>query len=345
MGIDMTFYPKKATKNQLVTLAKSLGFVCQSDYFHTNPKGSTQLFWFENKDFLSEDGNILTIYPVSDDESISNVSKWAVHLRARIWASIYDVKHMNLTLRTFRKQFGGTFTGDYGTNKYIPLWEDSSTPISRGIEGVWGRIDGELSSLKFAIKNAVKPLIQQTNDKANKFAAFTEQLDPTRTLYNALIPFIISAFESFFSRVFQILIKYDNKAIEKMESYKQSVSLQEVIRIEREECTVEEIISNNYSFQNIEQINKAYREWLDIDIKKLLSEKKRIRGRVQYLLVGIEEIINLRHSVVHHFMVDRSLTEKQLLSIISAIESIFNLLINEIECKYSIKIEKISIIG
>ncbi|MEA4966667.1 MAG: hypothetical protein VB048_00930, partial [Bacteroidaceae bacterium] len=154
-----------------------------------------------------------------------------------------------------------------------------------------------------------------------------------------------SAFESFFSRVFQILIKYDNNAIEKKVSYKPKVSLQDVIKIEKEECTVEELISNNYSFQNIEQINNAYKDWLDIDIKKILSEKKRIRGRVQYLLVWIEEIIKLRHGVVHHFKVDRSLTEKQLLSIISAMEYIFNLIIKEIECKYSIKIEKISTIG
>ena len=38
------------------------------------------------------------------------------------------------------------------------------------------------------------------------------QTDPTRVLYNALVPFVLAALEHFFSQAFRILLRYNDKA-------------------------------------------------------------------------------------------------------------------------------------
>ena len=102
--------------------------------------------------------------------------------------------------------------------------------------------------------------------------------------------------------------------------------------------TIEGIIAENYSFQNINQINRAFKEWLGIDIRKILFKKKKIGKNVVFMENKISEIINFRHEIVHHFLFDNELTRGKLINIFSAIKISFKEVINTLEDKYSIKI-------
>jgi hypothetical protein len=338
MGRDLTIYPIKATKVQLRELIESHGFT-RCKHLWDWPKGTLNYSWFESRDFLSIDGVSADIYPISVEERRYTKNEWAVHVRNVYSASVYDVKKLNTVLKDIRQKYGGTIKGDYGTNKYAPLWEDDSTPISRGVTFVVNHVNREIKSLLFAMPESSMKYPEQ-DDKNDSLIEIMKSMDPIRVVYNAFVPFIISAFEYFFSQTFQILLKYDDKAIEKMTSYTQKIQFDKVLEITKGQNTIEALISDNYSFQNIGQINKAFKEWFDIDINKVLFKKKKIGNRVKYLQSTMNEIIQFRHGIIHHFNIDSSLTKDEVINMLKVLQLVINEMVICIEQKYVIKIEQ-----
>lgn len=198
MGRDVTLYPKKATRRELSEYLENLDFK-KCSHIWDWPKGTLNYAWFDHQDFKSIDGVSADIYPVSEEERNITGNEWALHVRNLSRASWHDVAMLNEVLKGARKLFGGTIKGDYGTNKYAPLWEDKSTPISRGISGVFQHVNQELSAVKCALPEPHINHLQTTGGKIDDFIDFTDRLDPSRVIYNGLVPFAVAMFE-YFSR-------------------------------------------------------------------------------------------------------------------------------------------------
>ena len=198
----------------------------------------------------------------------------------------YDVKMLNDVLRGARKLFGGTIKGDYGTDRYAPLWKDESTPISRGVSAIFQRVDQDLRAVKVALPNSVMPWTPSDPVDAKMrdfFEFFTQSCGPARVIYNGLVPFAVSMFEYFFSRVFRVLIAYDPYALAKRDSHNLRVDFPMLLQVSGGGRTVEDVIAETYTFQNLDQLNKAYREWLNIDVRRLMYKKKRFGRKVSFL--------------------------------------------------------------
>lgn len=339
MGRDVILYPKKASRDDLKKYIEGLGFR-KCGHFWDWPKGTLNYFWFDYEDFKSIDGVSADIYPVSGEELSITGNDWALHVRNLSSASWYDVKMFNDVLRGARKIFGGTIKGDYGTNRFAPLWKDDSTPISRGISAIYSNVKQETSAVRFALP---EPSIKQSeivDRKIDDFVKFTQSMDPSRVLYNGLVPFAVSMFEYFFSHAFQVLIKYDSVALEKRTTHKQKIDFETLLEIEKKEATVENLIARDYTFQNLNQLNKAYKDWLEIDIRKILYKKKKIGKSVTFLENRISDIIKYRHGIVHHFAIDRSLTKEGYIHILEAIEKGIGEFISFVEKKYNFKVNE-----
>lgn len=339
MGRDITLYPKKASRKELSDHLESLGFT-RCSHFWDWPKGTLNYSWFDHQDFKSIDGVSADIYPVSEEKQNITKNEWALHVRNLYSASWHDVAMLNEVLRGARKRFGGTIKGDYGTNKYAPLWEDKSTPVSRGISGVYQHIKQELSAVKYALPEPSINHTQPTGEKIDDFLEFTKNLDPSRVIYNGLVPFAVAMFEYFFSQAFQILIAYDKLALEKRENHKAKFEFSAILNIHRNKQSIEELIAENYTFQNLDQLNKAYKDWLDIDVRKIFFKKKRIGQSITFLENRISEIIQYRHGIVHHFAIDRSLTRDAYIHILDAISLAIEEFVLFIETKYKIDIDR-----
>ena len=339
MGRDVTLYPKKATKDELKKYLEDLGFK-KCGHFWDWPKGTLNYTWFDHEDFKSIDGVSADIFPVSDDELSISGNEWALHVRNLYSASWHDVKMFNDVLRGARKLFGGTLKGDYGTNRYAPLWDDKSTPISRGISAIYSHIKQEIRAVKFALPETSLKQMQPVDNKIDDFIEYTQSLDPSRVIYNGLVPFAVSMFEYFFSQVFQVLIKYDTLALKKRQVHKQKLDFETLLEVEKKELTIENIIARNYTFQNLNQLNKAYKDWLDIDVRKILYKKKKIGNSVTFLENRISEIIEYRHGIIHHFAIDRSLTKEGYVHILEAIEKGIGEFILFVEKKYEFKVDE-----
>ena len=189
MGRDLTLYPQKATKDELKKFIEKLEFE-RCDHLWDWPEGTLNYSWFEEKDFLSIDGVIADIYPPEKNEIEETSCKWALHVRNRYSASLHDVKMLNQVLREGRKKFGGNIYGDYGKNRYAPLWSDNGTPVSRGVAMVYRQSTQTLGHIKWAIEQAMPDsLIKlQKESEDDTFVKFIKQQDPIRYLYNGLIP-------------------------------------------------------------------------------------------------------------------------------------------------------------
>lgn len=338
MGRDLTLYPERATKKDLKEYLENLGFK-KCKHLWDWPKGTLNYSWFNHKDFKSIDGVSADIYPLSSDEQNFTVNKWALHVRNLYSASLYDVIMLNNVLRGARKLFGGYIDGDYGKNRYAPLWDDNSTPISRGITKIYQHVNQEISAIKYSLPDSTIKNLQ--SDKENSLTEYLHSFDPSRVLYNGLVPFAVSMFEYFFSQVFKILISYDEYALNKQKNNKTKIDFSTLLQVNNNEKTIENVIAENYTFQNLNQLNKAYKDWLDIDVRKILYKKKKIGNSITFLENRISDIIQYRHGIVHHFNIDRSLTKNDYLHILEAIEKSMLELIYYVEIKYNIEIEKV----
>lgn len=336
MGRDITLYPKKASKKELKDYLENLGFV-KCGHLWDWPKGTLNYSWFDYEDFKSIDGVSADIYPVDKKERKHTKNEWALHVRNVYSASWYDVKMLNDVLKNARRLFGGDIYGDYGKNRYAPLWEDNSTPLSRGIKNIYEHVDTNIRAIIYSIPDASikKP---NKSEEHNEMFEFLSLNDPSRVIYNGLVPFAVSMFEYFFSQCFQILIKYDKNAIKKRESFNQKIDFQTVIELSKNNKTIEEVIASNYTFQNLNQLNKAYKEWLNIDVRNVLYKKKKVGNSIKYLENRIAEIIQYRHGIIHHFSLDKTLTKDGYIDILTAIEKSIEEVISFIEKKYDIKI-------
>ena len=159
-------------------------------------------------------------------------------------------------------------------------------------------------------------------------------------IYNGLVPFAVAMFEFFFSQAFQILIAYDEFALEKIKSHRQKVEFNTLLALQNKEKTIESIIAESYTFQNLDQLNKAFKEWLNIDVRNLLYKKKKIGTSVRFLENRIAEIIQYRHGVVHRFSIDRSLTKQEYIYMLDAIEAAINEFVTFVERKYKVQIKQ-----
>lgn len=279
---------------------------------------------------------------MSGEELEISGNPWALHVRNVYSASWYDVKMLNDVLRGARKLFGGTIKGDFGTNKYAPLWKDDSTPISRGVAAIYGHVSQELSAVKFALPapSMQPPEPEGMDEKMREFVEFTRSLDPSRVIYNGLVPFAVAMFEYFFSRVFRVLITYDDLACKKKQSYNAKIDFSTLLEVSGGQRSIEDVIASSYTFQNLNQLNKAYKEWLDIDVRKVLYTKARIGRTVAFLEHRISDIIQFRHGIVHHFEIDKFLTREGYLAILVAVEKTMAEFIKFLEVKYAVTIER-----
>jgi hypothetical protein len=339
MGRDLTLYPKKATKEQLRGYLKNLGFE-KCGHLWDWPKGTLNYYWFDTHEFKSIDGVSADIYPASKEEIDITGNEWALHLRNLACSSWHDVYMLNQTLRGARKAFGGEIRGDYGKNRYAPLWEDKSTPISRGLSGIYQHVKQKICAVEYAIPDPLFPHPPLTGRKIDELIEYNKKQDPSRVIYNGLVPFAISMFEFFFSQAFQLLIAYDNFALNKRDSFKEKIDFKTVIDIQNNKTSIENLISKKYSFQNIDDLNKAFKEWLDIDVRSILYRKKKIGKNVDFLVEHISNVIDMRHGIIHHFDLDYDLTKESFVSILSSIQMAIDEFVFFVQNKYKIEVDK-----
>jgi hypothetical protein len=347
MSIEIWQFPDSATKDQLVSLLSELGYLQDENLFWPGPSGTTSFFWEQPEDFKSTSGIDASVFPLDDNgKRVWNTpNDWAIRTRTSIWATSFDREYQNLTVRRIRKNFGGSFYNDhFGRNRYNVIVREKSTPASRGVYGVLTRLLGELDALEHALpEENIKALmtpqgeITEATDQSG-ILQFTQQCDPSRTIYNALIPFLVAIIEHYFRESFEIILMHDSSATAKLEDQNRKLSFSEAMAISRGELTIERVASSWYSFQNIDSIQKSFKEVLDIDVWKILRHRKKVRDKLPLMFKSLANLIEARHGVVHHFSLNRKLDRDSFLDLLHFVRTLLLLVAEGIEHKLGVKL-------
>jgi hypothetical protein len=109
--------------------------------------------------------------------------------------------------------------------------------------------------------------------------------------YNLYLSSLITHFESFFRDLFVELVNYEFSDCIKVLNFSKKFTFEEIDLYKEEKITKGEIISQNYKFQNLDSVRKAY-ELIGFDFFKLLDLEN---GRID----KIRGILGKRHSIVH----------------------------------------------
>jgi hypothetical protein len=347
MSIEIWQFPRAATRDDLLALLQELGYERANNLFWPGPAGTISMYWSEPKDFKSTSGVDASVFPLdaSAKKAWSTTNGWGLRTRTSIWASSFDKEHQNHSVRRVRQRFGGRFYNDHdGHNRYIPIVRAASTPVSRGISALLSRVTGELESLEHALpEESIKVfgtpqgIITDQTDTTGVLQ-FTKQFDPTRVLLNGLVPFLVAAIEHFFRESFEILLKYDPKARAFVEEQNRRISFAEAAALVRDELTLERVVSSWYSFQNIDSIQKAFKDTFGIDVWKAIRRRKKIRKKMPILGDALKNLIGARHGVVHHFSLDRSLDRDEFLDLVHLTRALIELMAAEIERRLGVRL-------
>ena len=328
MSIEIVLHPGSGSKEEIKQHLLMLGFrSCQ--HLWDWPKESLHFHWFEERENLSFDGVEATIFPRRAEEKLREPgSDWGLHTRTRASASMGDLKQQNFLIRTARKKFGGIFENDWhGRNRYIPIEKDRRDAVARGIYLCYENARERLAAVRYALPSPIQTFQKLMGTKLEGMA----RLDPTRVLYNALVPFAVAALEHFFSQSFKILLRYEQPAKERLLQQSKKIDIVEVLAIRDGKKTIEDVVADWYSFQSISSIHAAFHEWFGIDFWRIIRHRKKIGKRLLFLERRFTELIEFRHGLVHRFEINTQLQKEQIEEILDLSRALIEVFIDELE--------------
>jgi hypothetical protein len=343
MSVEITLYTKTATKTGLLKFLLANNFQKARHFLEEmNTPETLHFMWFGFDNYESSAGVEATVYKSSlDDKSKYQCSDWILNTRTRSSGSYEDKQKQNEIIRKARKAFGGSFYNDwYGTNKYTNLNDYRKfSPLEKGISIIASNSLEKLAQINNCLinyRNEMSETLSHLSAEGLRTLLITK--DPSITLYNSLIPFLVSVLEYFFGQCFTTYVKYDLQSKNLLVDEKIKIGLSDVISILQKENSIEQIVAQSYNFQNIDSINRAFKKYVSIDILATLSKKKKVNGKVFRILGKVEEILDARHRFVHELDINYGLSKEIYLNYVATIENAIRLMLEAFKSK-GLKIE------
>lgn len=327
MSVEIVLYPPAAPREKLRKHLLSLGFV-KCGHLWNWPTGSLHFAWFQERDYESTDGMEATIYrPTEEERGQFGGGEWAVHTRTRASASAFGKAKQNEVIRSLRRTVGGNFYNDWhGRNRYTPVEKDSRGPAGRGVCMIYESVLDTLRDVEYSLPG---PSIKL--EGTGKIVKALKRIDPSRVLYNALIPFMVAAVEFFFGQSFTVLLRYDWEAKARLADSPRKVGIADAIALSGGQCTLEDVVAGWYSFQNLDSIHVAFKDWFGMDVRGLLRRRRKIGGRLPILDERLAGLIESRHGVIHRFKLDDSISEEQVRDMIATVRVVMDVFVDYLE--------------
>lgn len=238
-----------------------------------------------------------------------NECQYVYRVRSNSWASGYDLKMMNDTIRNFKRYLGARFSSDYGNNRYFPE-ENLIKGAENGCYLALFDLDNAFSNLEYYFFNI--PDDSNLDENTFKVAGI---LPPRVLTCNVFLSYLCSLMEDFFRNLFIALLRFsDNK--------QRIIDIKHISDMEdfyKGKMTLEELYARSLSFQNINKINHNFKKIDDkLDIGSSL--KKPYHNRKQSLYVEIDEIFNTRHGFIHHLETSDELKPERMIQYIQDVK-------------------------
>ena len=302
MGCDCTNTLLKTAKEKDVQ--DFLGILGYEKYSHNC------YFYYDKKSRVQITG--ITAF-ISDNLPIQ------VHTRTTVWRSIKDHEIHNWTIKQLRNRFGGYFYSDKGKNRYLKFNNIARRGADAGCDLAYFDFRNNFATLQGFLQ------IIKNNEKQYPIDDITKQYNPLISSTNIGLPFLISILEEYLRDSYISLLKYSSNKKEILK--KSNIQTEELIEVAENRLSIENVISRFKSFQNIELINRNFKE-IRNDLS-FIDTLKRFNPRLKYDQKLIA-IITKRHNLIHRFQMDYDYSIKEFEKDLKLIEKVVQIFYDKI---------------
>ncbi len=232
----------------------------------------------------------------------------------------FDIDYQNETLRKLKKKFWWyVLDPDSKTYGYI-TWHDDVVlkPIERACWLAYHHYYGWI----------MKTYIITTSLTIEEYMPYFSQSSVDENIANLIIPSFVSIFEDFMKTFFTRYLTYDVSHMNKERKIDKKLSFEEIEKIQKWEISISHIIADSINFQNLEGLNKAYRDYIWIELHKKMNINIKCKSWNQLNLYSeLDKIIKKRHRIIHkaEFIY---INKKELLDYIDVFDKIWNVFID-----------------
>lgn len=266
-------------------------------------------FWF-NDDYLSTRGCWFGIdYDVDvcigENEEIQVSTLCSTNTKAG--RSYHDVEMQIEVLRRIQNEFGGDI--------YNPD------------EGEWGFFENDLPNLSrteiacglaylhyqqnlYKVEMLIEDFDEKEIEKWDKLGI--PIFDKSLLRNNILVPFCVSVLETFLKMFFQRYLQTNEEAVNKIFKKKDKLPYNVVRELLSGEKTIIDLELEEYSFQNFNSTNRAFKHYLNFDLFSVLRQTEKFENKEISIISVLTELIEIRHKIIHEAVLDYRLSKKQM---------------------------------
>ena len=136
---------------------------------------------------------------------------------------------------------------------------------------------------------------------------FMDAMNPRIFSNNVLVPFMVAALEEYFEATFVALLKYSDNKLSILKNSR--IRGEDLFAIAAGKTSVERGVSDQFSFQNLEQIVSHFRA-VDKRLDVAGALRKPYRKRKQPLYDSLSALIQHRHDIIHRGQISTEFTDE-----------------------------------
>lgn len=252
--------------------------------------------YFQDRDYLSLSGVTANIRVGTNGIELDT--------RTNIWCSEDDMRIQNLTIRRVRDYMGGYFITDFGKNRFFKFEGTRHDPAEAGCSLAFSNFGHNLIRMSLYMQN--REFKGEQWRITGKFD-FIDAINPRIFSNNVIVPFMIATLEEFFESAFVAILKYSDKKLSFLKNSR--FRPEDLMSVSSGTTSIENAVSNQLSFQNLEQITNHFKS-LDKRLDVAATLKKSYRRRTHSLYDSLESLIQRRHDIIHRGTIAINFTDQ-----------------------------------
>jgi hypothetical protein len=332
MSIELLLYCKSSpSKSAIERVILPLGFRAEE----TLGKGYHFYYWFEEKDLASVRGCWLDWHKREPDEEAPRGTKTVFVAKTYMSRSHEDLDMQNRLIRELRRRFGGSvYNDDEGTYAYLKNDIPRLSYSEKRCGFVYHNIRKSIDRIRMLVCDVPEGTTAVLTDGDRVLFANDAIMQN-----NVLLPFLVSLLESFLRDFFIAFIDSHPDLLERIYERQGKLEYTAMRDILKGKVTLAEHEANSHSFQNLESANVAFQQYMGINLFKVWGKRKKFNDKLFVVRVVLQELLSLRHRIIHEAYIERNLDEEETIKYIQFVEYALVLLASHLEQQNNFRID------
>ncbi len=335
MSIDLYLYCKKSpSRSAIEEVILPLGFRIEKEM---SEKEQPWYFWFEEKNLASVRGCWVYWYKCEAGEEAPRGTRTIFVVTTYAGRSHEDLDMQNRVIRQLKKKFGGSVY-DPQEGRYSYLQND--IPKLTYPEKRCGFAYLNTLQLIWRISDIPQDVFIKT-EKSDRFLEEHGLLSlPSEIIQNnVLLPFLVSVLESFLRDFFIAFVDGHPDLLEHIYERQGKLEYAMLRDLLKGKASLAEYEANNYSFQNLESANVAFQRYIGVNLFSVWKKRKKFDGKFYVVREVLQELLSLRHRIIHKAYIKPSLGKKETMRYIKFVEHALDLLAQHLEKEKNFRID------